>query len=266
MTSAAPASSSESVLRRDRLFLLSALALTTALAWAYMIYEARGMTRTGVCECMGMQMAGPDTHAWSAAQLFALFLMWSEMMIAMMLPGAAPMLLMFASVNRKRREQERPFVSTGIFLSGYLIVWCAFSAVATVAQWLLHSAALLSPMMVSTSPRLGGALLIAAGIFQWTSWKNSCLAHCANPLGFLLTQWREGNSGALLMGIRHGGFCLGCCWLLMLLLFVLGVMNVTWIAVLTVYVLAEKILGRNVWFARSIGVALCAWGGFILIR
>ena len=256
----------EKLLKRDRAVLLGVIVITTALAWAYMIHEARGMTSTGVCKCMGMQMAGPDTRAWSAAQLFALFLMWSEMMLAMMLPSAAPMILTFASVNRKRREQQRPFVSAGIFLSGYLLVWFAFSGVATITQWALHSAALLSPMMVSTSSRLGGALLIAAGIFQWTPWKNVCLTHCANPLSFLLTQWREGNRGALLMGIRHGAFCLGCCWLLMLLLFVLGVMNVTWIAALTIYVLAEKLLGRNVWFARAIGAALCAWGTFVMIR
>jgi len=256
----------ERILQRDRVILFSAIVLTTVLAWAYMIHEASGMTRTGVCECMGMQMAGPDTHAWSIAQLFALFLMWAEMMIAMMLPSAAPMILTFASVNRKRREQQRPFTSTGIFLGGYLLVWFAFSGIAALAQWALHSAALLSPIMVSTSSRFGGALLIAAGIFQWTPWKNACLTHCANPLSFLLTQWREGNRGALVMGVRHGAFCLGCCWLLMLLLFVLGVMNVMWIAALTIYVLAEKILGRNVWFARSVGGALCTWGVFVMVR
>ncbi len=256
----------EPILKRDRAVLLSLILLTSALAWGYMVYEARAMSRTGVCACMGMEMAGTNTRAWTPVQLFALFLMWAEMMIAMMLPSAAPMILTFASVNRKRLEQARPFVPTGVFASGYLLVWVVFSAVATLVQWSLHSAALLSPMMVSSSPLLGGALLIGAGFFQWTPWKKACLKHCANPLGFLLTEWREGRRGALVMGLRHGWFCLGCCWLLMLLLFVLGVMNVAWIAALTLYVLAEKLLGRSAWFGRWAGAVLCLWGAVVIGR
>jgi predicted metal-binding membrane protein len=252
--------------KRDRLLVLAALAITSVLAWAYMLHEARAMMRTGVCECLGLEMAGPDTRDWSGMQVLALFLMWAEMMIAMMLPSAAPMVLTFASVNRARSEQERPFVPTGLFVSGYFLVWCAFSLIATLVQWALHSGALLSPMMVSVSPWLGGGLLIGAGVFQFTPWKNACLTHCANPLNFLLTQWREGKAGAIVMGLRHGSFCLGCCWLLMLLLFVLGVMNVIWIAALTIYVLLEKFLGKNVWFGRATGLVLCAWGLEIVIR
>jgi predicted metal-binding membrane protein len=149
------------------------------------------------------------------------------MMIAMMLPSAAPMILTFASVNRSRREQQRAFVPVSAFVSGYLIIWIAFSLAATLLQWALHSAALLSPMMSMTSPRVAGALLMAAGIFQFTPWKTACLTRCANPLTLLLTGWREGTRGAIQMGMHHGLFCLGCCWALMLLLFVLGVMNIT---------------------------------------
>jgi predicted metal-binding membrane protein len=256
----------QSLLNRDRRIIFAALALTTALAWGYMVHEARAMMRTGVCECMGMAMAGPDTREWSATQWLALFLMWAEMMIAMMLPSVAPMILTFASVNRSRREQERPFVPTTFFALGYFILWSAFSLLATAAQWALHSASLLSPMMIATSPWIAGGLLIGAGVFQFTPWKHACLSHCANPLGFLLTQWREGKRGALIMGVRHGAFCLGCCWLLMLVLFAVGVMNVTWIALLTIYVLAEKLLGQNVWFGRIAGAALCGWGIVVIVR
>src|SRR5438876_12223687 len=154
----------ESVLKRDRAVVLGGLAGISALAWAYLAHEARALYHTGVCQCAGMNMSGPDLRPWSPATLLPLFLMWTEMMLAMMTPAAAPMILTFAAVNRKRREQERPFVPTGIFLLGYLGVWTAFSALATFAQWMLHSMALLSPMMSSNSPLLGGVLLIAAGL------------------------------------------------------------------------------------------------------
>src|SRR6266850_2403484 len=146
----------ETVLKRDRLLVLSALAAIALLAWGYMVYEARAMYNTGVCRCAGMKMSGPDTEAWSAATLLPLFLMWTEMMVAMMIPSAAPMILTFAMVQRKCREQERPFVPVGIFLSGYLLVWTIFSAFAAVAQWMLHAKALLSPAMVANSSIFGG--------------------------------------------------------------------------------------------------------------
>src|SRR5947199_7869735 len=150
----------EIILRRDRLVILGCLVALSALAWGYMIHEARTMTLTGVCCCAGMKMSGPDMTAWSASALLPLFLMWSEMMVAMMLPSAAPMILTFGMVNRKRREQEGPFVPAGLFALGYLAIWTAFSALTAAGQWTLHGAALLSPMMVSTSPLLAGLLLI----------------------------------------------------------------------------------------------------------
>jgi predicted metal-binding membrane protein len=177
-----------------------------------------------------------------------------------MLPSATPMILTFAKVQRNRREQERPFISTGIFVLGYLAVWTGFSGVAAVLQWALHAKALLSPMMVSTSPVLGGALLIAAGIFQWTPLKNTCLTNCCSPLNFLMTGWREGKWGALAMGLKHGAHCAGCCWFLMLLLFVAGVMNIWWIAIITVLVLIEKITPRGLFLGKIAGVFFVGWG------
>ena len=255
----------ETVFKRDRLIVIAALTGITLLTWGYMVYEARAMCQTGVCCCAGMKMSGPDTGPWAAATLLPLFLMWTEMMVAMMIPSAAPMILTFAMVQRKRREQERPFVPTGMFLLGYLVVWTGFSALAAVAQWILHAKALLSPLMVSTSPILGGVLLIVAGIFQRTPLKNACLTHCRSPLGFLMADWREGPWGAFVMGLKHGAFCTGCCWFLMALLFVAGVMNVWWIAIIAVFVLLEKVAPKGLLVGKLAGFALAIWGMSLLI-
>lgn len=256
----------ESVLKRDRAVVFAGIFAICVLAWGYMAYEARAMYQAGVCKCMGMKMSGPDTQPWSASALLPLFLMWAEMMVAMMLPSAAPMILTFAAVNRKRREEERPFVPTAIFVLAYLAVWTVFSALAAVAQWVLHSTTLLSPTMVSNSPFLGATLLIAAGIFQWTPFKNTCLKHCRSPLSFLMTGWREGKFGGFAMGVRHGAYCAGCCWFLMALLFVAGVMNVLWIAAITILVLIEKAVRAGPAFGRLTGVLLVVWGYWVLLK
>jgi predicted metal-binding membrane protein len=229
-----------------------------------MVHEARAMVDTGVCRCMGMKMSGPDMQAWSLSQLFPLFLMWAEMMVAMMIPSAASTILVFAVVNRNRRAQEQPFVPTGIFLLGYLAVWTAFSALAAVAQWALHATALLSPMMVSTSPILGGILLIAAGVFQWTPLKNACLTHCRSPLSYLMTDWREGKPGAFIMGLKHGAYCTVCCWFLMALLFVAGVMNMWWVAIIAVFVLVEKAAPKGLLLGHLAGLLLTVWGAWLI--
>jgi predicted metal-binding membrane protein len=256
----------EAVLKRDRAVVLAGLVAISALAWGYMVHEARAMVHTGVCQCAGMKMSGPDTQSWSATTLVPLFLMWTEMMVAMMTPSAAPMILTFATVNRKRGEQEGPFVPTVIFLLGYLVVWTLFSAFAAVTHWILHSSALLSPMMVSTSPLLGGVLLVAAGIFQWTPLKNACLAHCRSPLSFLMTDWREGRGGAFVMGLKHGAYCTGCCWFLMALLFVAGVMNIWWVAAISILVLLEKAAPRGLYLGRIVGLLFAAWGVWMIIK
>lgn len=256
----------ETLLRHDRAIVLAALAGIAAVAWVYMIHEARAMEATGVCHCAGMAMSGPDVRPWSVREVFPLFLMWAEMMVAMMIPSAAPMILTFAMVNRKRREQRRPFVPTFLFLAGYLLVWSAFSLAAALAQWALHGLALLSPRMESTSPLLGGALLIGAGVFQWSRFKHACLSHCRSPLGFLLADWREGAAGALRMGVKHGAYCAGCCWMLMALLFVAGVMNMLWVAAISVLVLLEKLVPAGIRLGNFIGALLIIWGGVMIGR
>jgi predicted metal-binding membrane protein len=255
----------ETALRHDRIVITLALAGTVAVAWAYMAHEARAMDATGVCECGGMAMSGPDIRPWSPAAILPLFLMWAEMMVAMMLPSAAPTLLTFARVNRERRKQQRPFIPTGLFLLGYLLVWTAFSGVIAFAQWGLHGAALLSPKMESSSSVLSGLLLIFTGIFQWTPLKRACLRHCRSPLSFLMQDWREGQWGAIAMGLQHGAYCTGCCWLLMVLLFVAGVMNLTWVAIITVLVVVEKMVPGGFQLGTAVGLIFAAWGVWVLV-
>ena len=233
----------ESLMQRNRAVIAAGLFVVAGLAWLYIVRQAHAM---------GQMRAA----AWSAADFSMTLLMWIVMMVAMMTPSVTPMVLAFAATSEKRRQESRPYVPATVFLVGYLSVWAAFSLAATAAQWALHSAALLSPMMVSTSPYLGSSILLVAGIFQWTPLKKVCLVHCRSPLGFLLTHWRPGTSGAFLMGVSHGGYCTGCCWALMSLLFVAGVMNLLWVGILCAFVLTEKILPRGELVARTVGGVL----------
>ena len=225
-----------------------------------MFYLAWGMNGVD----MGAEMAMSQMTTWGPLDLVLLFLMWSVMMAAMMVPSASPLMLLFAKLNRQRREREDPVVPTAVFLLGYLLVWTGFSALATLAQWGLHSAALLSPMMVGTSSVMGGVLLLAAGIFQWTPLKNACLIHCRSPLAFLMSEWRDGKRGALRMGVKHGSYCVGCCWILMALLFVAGVMNLLWVASITAFVLIEKVVPRGELVGRLAGGVL-SLAGILLV-
>ena len=251
--------------RRDHWIIGGGLLGVALVAWVYLFYEAHRMAVSGVCECMRLKMAGPDFSDWSAATLLPLFLMWSVMMVAMMLPSALPMVLTFATVARNRQKLGRPYVPTMIFVSGYVVVWCAFSVVAAVAQWLLHRHALLSAGMVSTSTILGGVLLIGAGLFQFSPLKRQCLTHCRGTLEFIMTRWREGSLGAFRMGLEHGTFCTGCCWALMALLFVAGVMNILWVLALTLLVCLEKILPARLRVSFLTGLVLAGWGLFVLV-
>ena len=210
-------------------------------------------------------MATAQVRSWTGVDFGLMFVMWAVMMTAMMVPTASPMILIFARVNRNRKEQDKPYASTGIFLAGYVVVWSGFALGATAAQWGLSSLALLSPMMVSTSAYLGGGLLIAAGLFQWSPIKYACLSKCRTPLGFIMAEWRDGRGGAIVMGLRHGSYCLGCCWVLMGLLFVLGVMNLLWIAALSAFVLIEKVSPRGYTVSRITGVGLVGWGLYLVI-
>ena len=249
----------ESVLKHDRAVIAVGIAVIAALAWAYLAYLALKMGE------MGAGMAMPRMGAWTAADFGLMFLMWSVMMAGMMIPSASPMVLMFATINRSRREADTPYVPTGLFLSAYILVWTAFAGLATLANWVLHSSGLLTSMMgASASNYLGGGLLIVAGLFQWSPLKSACLSHCRSPMSFLVNDWRDGPWGALGMGLRHGTYCLGCCWALMGLLFVLGVMNLAWIAALAMFVLLEKAAARARVITAVSGLILVLWGGFLV--
>ena len=249
----------ESLLKRDRVLVVVGILLIAVLAWAYTAYASYDMQSIGVV--MGM----PKTGSWSTVDWGSMFLMWTVMMTAMMVPTAAPMVLVFTAVNRKRQEQRRPFVPTSVFMSGYIAVWCGFAAAATVANWALHSNGQLDIMLgTTTSSYVGGVILVVSGIFQWSSLKYACLSHCRSPLSFLMTDWKEGIGGALMMGLKHGSYCVGCCWALMVLLFVLGVMNLVWIAALTAFVLLEKVLPRGQTISRASGICLLTWGSLML--
>jgi predicted metal-binding membrane protein len=186
--------------------------------------------------------------------------MWAVMMAAMMLPSAAPMILLFGTIARRRQPTGDSPADAGVFGLGYVAVWAAFSLVAVALQFGLDQAALLSPMMSTTSKAVAGAVLIGAGVYQWTPLKQACLRRCRSPLQFLMTEWREGRRGAFVMGLRHGGYCLGCCWVLMLLLFVGGIMNLAWIAGIAAFVLVEKLAPAGHWMGRAAGAALVLWG------
>ncbi len=251
----------KTVLRRDRIILLSALGLITALSWAYVFSLASDMRDME----MATEMVMPQMQeAWSVTDFALTFVMWAVMMVAMMTPSAAPMILMFAGINRRRQKQQVPYVPTSVFLLGYLVVWAAFSVLATAAQWGLHTVSLLSPTMVSTTPVLGGILLLVAGIYQWTPLKHACLSKCRSPLGFVLNEWREGRWGAFLMGLKHGSYCTGCCWSLMALLFVAGVMNLLWVAAIAGFILLEKMAPAGKRMGQAAGVLMIA-GGIALL-
>jgi len=191
------------------------------------------------------------------------FAMWVVMMAGMMIPSVAPMVLTHAGIMRRRAAQGAPFVSSGLFLLGYLLAWSGFSAVAAFAQWALYRSNVLDGRSLSIGPWAGGAVLLAAGIFQLSSAKDACLSHCRAPLGYFVTEWREGRVGAVMMGLRHGVFCIGCCWLLMAVLFAVGIMNILWGAAITAFVVAEKILP----WPRAVvwsGAALCLVGAAVL--
>jgi predicted metal-binding membrane protein len=252
----------ERLVRRDRTVAAAALVLLSVLAWASLFRMRSDM---GMPNMAMPGMAMPSTTSWSGLEVFLLFIMWATMMVAMMLPSAAPMILLVAAVQRRRQEGASPAPPTALFAAGYLLVWTGFSAAAALTQYGLHRLALLSPAMASTSPVLGGGLLIVAGVYQWLPFKSTCLHHCRSPLHFLGAEWREGKAGALVMGLKHGLFCLGCCWALMTLLFVAGVMNLLWVAVIAGLVLLEKVARGGPWIGRLAGLALIVWGGWILL-
>jgi predicted metal-binding membrane protein len=260
----------ENVLRRERLILVSSLVVAIGLAWTWLLLGAgTGMSipsMGGDHAMSGMAHATMQPAVWTPDYAALMFAMWWVMMAAMMLPSAAPMLLLFARINRVERAGGRSYVPTGIFAAGYLIAWGGFSALATAAQWGLQRLDLLSPMMATPSRLLAAAILIGAGVWQLTPIKRICLQHCRSPLGFLAISWRRGRGGAFRMGLDHGTYCLGCCWFIMGLLFVVGVMNFFWIAALAIFVLVEKVLPFGYWVGLAAGLGAIARGSAMLIE
>ena len=257
--SALPPGSSllEAALRRDRLVVSAGLLTLAGLAWAYIAHLATFMPAH-----VGMAM--PEARAWSAGETAALVIMWVVMMIAMMIPSAAPVILLFAGVSRRRRVQGVLAAPVSVFTLGYLLAWTGYAILAALTQTALHSAALLSPAMTSASPLLGGGLLILAGLYQWLPVKAACLSHCRSPLGFFSAHWREGVPGALLMGFRHGTYCVGCCWALMALLFVAGVMNLLWVVAIAGFVLIERLGPHGRELGRVTGLLMIGWGIWVI--
>jgi predicted metal-binding membrane protein len=244
----------------NRSGVLTGLVGLTALSWVYLLHLDWALGQLNVAP-----VALPNLAVWTPGDLAVVSCMWAIMMVGMMLPSLTPAVLLYAALSGMRRGQGQPKVATWIFVSGYLAAWALFSVLATLAQWLLHSATLMSPSMAIASPKVGGAMLIAAGIYQWTPLKRACLTRCRSPLAFLLTAWRDGARGAFAMGFRHGLFCTGCCWLLMAILLVVGMMNVLWVVLLAVFVLTEKLVPRGDWFGRAAGLVLAGWGAWMAL-
>jgi len=260
----------ERVLAREQSIVAVGLLVLCALAWIYLL---RGAGMPAPADAMaGMDMPGmdmshmdmtPPPTAWDAGLWAITVAMWGAMMVAMMTPSAAPTILLYGRVYRHAAAQDRgqDLAPSGIFATGYLLVWLVFSLLAAAAQWALQGAGLIPASMMESGNRwLSGGLLIAAGLYQLSPLQAVCLRHCRSPAEFLSRQWRPGRMGALRLGVLHGAYCVGCCWVLMLLLFVGGVMNLAWIAGLTLLVLAQKLLPGGLWIGRAAGIALIAWG------
>jgi predicted metal-binding membrane protein len=267
-----PAMPLESVLKRDRVIVALAIGSLTLLAWIYTLYLAANMNGMAAIPNMpsmpGMKMAAPAIKPWSADDLTFAFLMWTVMMAGMMTPSATPMILLYARVGRQARAEEKPFASTFWFIGGYLLAWTAFAAFATIAQAVLSSVSLLTPMLASANNLFAGIVLIAAGIYQWTPLKNACLWACQLPFAFLSRHggFKRDPLPSLALGLKHGLYCVGCCWALMALLFVVGVMNVLWIAGLAILILLEKTVPGGRFPSRALGLVLIIAGAIFLYR
>jgi predicted metal-binding membrane protein len=277
----------ERLLKRDRVITLTGLAVLCALAWLYIVavaglgtsawetttlvlfpHQQAHDTMPGM-PGMDMGATAPGWMAWGFATWALMIAMWWIMMIAMMTPSAAPTILLYARVHRHALSQGQvrdKLAPTGAFAVGYLLVWLGFAVAAATLQWTLEGAGLVSATAMGSASRwLSGAVLITAGLYQLSPLKNICLAHCRSPSSFLSRHWRPRALGALRLGAMHGAYCVGCCWMLMALLFVGGVMNLAWIAALAILVLIEKALPLGQWVGRGVGVALVAWGVATLV-
>lgn len=279
----------EAVLKRDRAVVVAALVFVIAVCWFYLLSgagmgmsafemsslsmalgENRGasmdMPRSGVMGQAVVVMAMPA--AWTRDYAVLMFVMWWAMMIAMMLPSAAPMILIHATILRRGGTREGAtdsLWSNAAFALGYLLAWGLFSAIATALQWAFERSGLLSPMMMnSTNTLFAGGILLLAGLYQLTPAKQACLNHCRGPIAYLARHWRPGAGGALAMGLHHGAYCIGCCWGLMVVLFFGGIMNLYWIMGVALIVLVEKVIPIGPLVGIVIGGVLAIWGGVLI--
>jgi predicted metal-binding membrane protein len=257
---AVPRTSVESLLLRDRLLVGAALVAAVALCWAWIVPMARDMYGP-----MKGASAWMMTDTWDFRHLALLFAMWAVMMGGMMLPSAAPALFLYGGVIRRSADAARAKSHVYAYAGGYLLVWTAYSLLATVMQRLLARWLLITPMMDARDARFGGALLIVAGLYQFTPFKRACLASCRHPVEFIVRHWKPGLWGGFYLGAAQGLHCLGCCWALMMLLFVGGVMNLWWIAALTVFVLLEKVAPFGEKGGRYSGLVIGAVGAWTMI-
>ncbi len=258
---AATAAPLEAILKRDRVIVLAGLVAAVVISWIYLILASYDMY--GAMDGMSAWMM---TAAWDIKYTTLIFGMWVVMMIGMMLPSAAPAILLYTMILRNSHQASAPVARTYAFMSGYLLAWTAFSAAATALQWMLAKTTLLSPMMDSAHSWLSASLLIVAALYQLTPLKQTCLKGCRAPAEFLSRHWRPGRGGAVRLGMHHGLYCVGCCWALMLLLFAGGVMSLLWIGAITIYVLIEKLAPYGMQNSRWSGVVLLLVGAWMLVN
>ena len=251
----------ETLLRRDRAIVAVGLGFLVAIAWGYTFWMSFTMGPGAMGPGnVGEMAAMPHSAPWSVTEAMVAFVMCSVMMMAMMIPTAAPMTLLFAAIERRREFDAAVAARSGLFIGGYVAVWSGFAAMATAAQFVLHASTLLSGETWSVVRPMGAAILVLAGVYQFTPVKRVCLTYCRSPIEFLSRFWRPGPAGAFRMGLVHGIFCVGCCWALMLLLFAAGIMNLLWVAGIMIVVSIEKVLPAGVWLGRAGGIALIAAG------
>lgn len=248
-------SRSIAVFNRSRAMVIFGIFALSALAWVHMGY-------LGWHAVAHSDALRPSAH--HPTNLILIFLMWSVMMVAMMIPSAAPTILMFDTIIRKKSEHTALVSPTLLFVSGYLATWMVYSGMAAVLQLWLQNAALITTSTVKSVPVISGCLLIIAGLFQFSHLKYACLKHCQSPMGFFMLHWKDGPRGAFLMGLRSGLYCVGCCWALMVLMFVAGAMNIIWMVLLAIYILAEKMIPGGRRFSRISGMIMIGWGLWML--
>ena len=260
----------EDVLRRDRAIVVTALVALVLIAWFYLLWLNGIMLPSATAPQVnmpGMNM-GPVSKTWSAVELVVTFVMWSVMMVGMMTPSAAPMILVYARVARHAQVDEKPFAATGWFVAGYLLAWSGFAVLATFTQAALVSAALITPALAAGMDLFGAGILIAAGLYQWSPLKQRCLSQCQAPFAFIQRHggFKRDVRGGLILGATHGLYCIGCCWALMGLLFVGGVMNPLWIAGLAIWILLEKVVSLAGLMSRGLGLVLIGGGIIFALR